>query len=150
MPTTARVALLVFVSISFAACSTMYSARISVARPDPAPTFTQQERDAAKDLVVEIARAAGFAETDPGEAWDPYAEFVALSGKGSEQDTVTVSGLMRADRREILIAVGDWMNGEPLPTTRKLVDDLRAALERAIPDAQVAVTTRNKPRILGP
>jgi len=121
-----------------------------VARSETEPTFTQEERDAAKAIIVEVARAAQFVETNPKEAWEPYDEFVALSGKGSEQDTVTVSGLMRADRREILIAVGDWMNGDPLPATLKLVDELRAALEGAFPDTRVAVTTRNKPRILGP
>jgi hypothetical protein len=58
--------------------------------------------------------------------------------------------MMRADRREILIAVGDWMNGDPLPATRKLVDDLRAALARAFPDSQVDVTRHDKPRLFGP
>jgi len=150
MTIAARVALLLVISILGAACSTMYSARISVTRPGGAAPFTDRERDEAKAIVLEIARAARFAARAEASAPDPYVEFVALSGKGSDQDTVAVSGMMRTDRREILIAVGDWMNGDPLPATRTLVDDLRAALERAFPDAQVAVETRSKPRILGP
>jgi hypothetical protein len=150
MTATARIAPFVLFVLLSTACGAMYSARISVTRSTTEASFTQEERDAAKATVVEIARAARFAETDPAGAAEPYHEFVSLSGKGSDQDTVTVSGMMRADRREILISVGDWRNGDPLPATEKLVADLRATLEQEFPDAQLTVTTKQKPRILGP
>jgi hypothetical protein len=146
----ARVAGFVLVSLLGTACSTMYSARISVTRSAAEPSFTQEERDAAKETVGEIARAARFAEAEPAGVAEPYHEFFALSGKGSDQDTVTISGMMRADRREILVSVGDWKNEDPLPATLRLVGDLRAALARQFPDAQLTLTTKQKPRILGP
>jgi hypothetical protein len=135
-------------------CSTMYSARISVARPEGAP-FTQQEQDRARAIVVEMGRAERFWEVDPlpmlaEPSSYEYLPFVRLSGKDSEQDTVAISGLMRQDRREIVISVGDPDRGEPLPRTQKLVNDIRVALVRAFPDSQVDVETRNTPRIFGP
>ena len=133
---------------------TMFGARIHVARPEQAPPFTREEQQAAKAIVDEVSRAARFRESglradDPSSSW-PYVDFVAFDGKGSEQDTVGVVGMMRRDRREILISIGDANRGDPLPATRKLVDDLRAALQRAFPDARVEVTTPSQPRILGP
>jgi hypothetical protein len=90
-----------------------------------------------------------MARKDPPSSW-PYVDFVSLDGKGSEQDTVGVVGMMRTDRREILIWVGDSMRGDPLPTTRKLVGDLHAALQRAFPDAKVDVETRKRLRTFAP
>ena len=133
----------------------MYSASISVSRPEVAPSFTQQEQDRARAIVVEIGRAERFREVEPLPVLaEPssyeYLTFVRLSGRDSEQDTVGVSGLMRQDRREIVIAVGDPDRGEPLPRTQKLVNDIRVALVRAFPDSQVDVETRKTPRIFGP
>ena len=136
-------------------CSSMYSADISVSRPDGAPAFTQQEQDRARAIVVEISRAERFREMDPlpmlaEPSSYEYRTFVRLSGKDSEQDTVDIAGDMRRDRREILISIGDENRGEPLPPTQKLVDDVRVALERAFPDSHVAIETRKTPRIFGP
>jgi hypothetical protein len=136
-------------------CSTMYSARISVSRPEVASSFTQQEQDRARAIVVEISRAERFREVDPLPVLaEPssyeYLTFVRLSGRGSEHDTVALSGSMRQDRREIVIAVGDANRGEPLPQTQKLVDEIRVALAREFPDSRVDVETSRTPRIFGP
>ena len=145
-----RMALLVVLSLLGSGCASMYGASISVARPEGAPAFTQQEQDRAKAIVVEIGRAERFTELDPLPSSSGYLPFVRLRGRDSEQDTVEVLGSMRRDRREIVISIGDDSRGEPLPGTQKLVDDVRSALERAFPEARVAVETRTKPRILGP
>jgi hypothetical protein len=131
----------------------MYNASIHVQRPDG--TFTPNEQDAAKAIVVEICRAAGFRETDTPDALSDhpsssYRWFVSLGGKDFEQDSVGISGGMRKDRREIRIVLEDERRGEPLPSTRKMIDDLRVALERAFPDSHVEVTTKKIPRVFGP
>jgi hypothetical protein len=57
---------------------------------------------------------------------------------------------LRKDAREIRVSVSDSAPGAPRPPTRKLIDDLRAALEQAFPDSRVEVTTSRKPRLFGP
>jgi hypothetical protein len=51
---------------------------------------------------------------------------------------------MRRDRREIRVVVSDYERGEPLPATRKMIDDLQSALARAFPDCRVEVTSRTR------
>jgi hypothetical protein len=63
---------------------------------------------------------------------------------------VGVSGAIRKDRREILMSLGDSMRGEPLPSNPKRVDDLRTALERALPDSPVEGARHDEPRWFGP
>ena len=129
----------------------MFGARIHVRQTEAQPAFTPDEQERAKAIVTEICRAARFLERAPrGEPSGPYLEFVSFDGTDSEQDTVSVSGAIRDGRREILISVGDWMRGEPLPSTQKMVDELRTALERAYPDSRVEVTRQNKSKLFGP
>ena len=137
----------------------MYGARVSVLRPEGAPSFTPEEQATAKSIVVEVCRAAGFGETDTAEklsdheSSSPYRWFVSLGAPGGgdfDQDSVDISGEMRKDRREIRVSVGDWARGEPLPSTQKMVEDLRAALERAFPDCRVTVTSRKVVRWFAP
>ncbi|HKA13942.1 MAG TPA: hypothetical protein VKH41_02910 [Myxococcota bacterium] len=152
MRSLARLVAFVGSAVALTGC-TMFGARIHVARAEGAP-FTQREEDAAKAVVDEICRAAGFREGrpkpgDPSSSW-PYVDFVSFDGEGSEQDTVGIVGMMRRDRREILISIGDWNRSDPLPATRNLVDDLRSALQRSFPDARIEVTREDKPRLFGP
>ena len=148
-------AVLVSLALSLA-CSHTYRAGVSVLRPESFPAFTQQEQDEAREIVVEIGRAAGFLDVRPApEHWDPapsdrYRYFVALSGEDFEQATVNVSGLMRRDRREILVSIVDAHRAEPLPSTRMLIDDIRTALASAFPDVQVEVKARTKLRTFAP
>jgi hypothetical protein len=144
---------LVGFAVALTSCTT-FGARIHVARADGTPSFTQQDQDAVKAIVGEVCRAARFRARDlrpgdPSSPW-PYVDFVAFDGGGSEQDTVAVVGMMHRDRREILISIGDPNRGDPLPATETLVGDLRAALQRAFPDARVEVMRKDEPRIFGP
>lgn len=134
--------------------ATLYGAEIHVERAAPAQPFSRAEQDTARGIIEQICRAERFASrgalrTDPLPSW-PYVEFASLDGKGSEQDTVGVSGQMRTDRREILVSTADWHNGDPLPATEALVENLRAALASAFPDARVEVTRRQTSRLFGP
>jgi hypothetical protein len=138
---------------------TMYGASVSVLRPEGSPSFTQQDQDTAKSIVVEVSRAAGFWETDTAEklsdheSSSSYRWFVSLGAPGGgdfDQDSVDISGEMRKDRREIRVSIGDDVRGEPLPSTRKLVEDLRVALERAFPESRVTVTSRKVVRWFAP
>jgi len=130
-----------------------YSALISVSPVDRAGALTREEQVAARAIVVEIGRAAGFWETDVAKrlseieasqpsSW-PYHTFVSLGAPGgsTEQRSIAILGEMRGDRREIRIGVGDHERGEPLPATRKMIDDLQSALARAFPDCRVEVTS---------
>ena len=74
----------------------------------------------------------------------------APGGGDFDQKSVGVSGGMRNDRREIRIVFGDYDRGQPLPSTQKMIDDLRVALERAFPDCRIEVTRHDKPRLFGP
>jgi len=131
---------------------------ISVMPTDSARSFTQQEQDAARAIAIRIGRAAGFWETDVARklssqpsSW-PYVWFVSLGAPGGsvEKRSISIAGEMRKDRREIRISVGDDARGEPLPDTRQMIEDLRAALERAFPDCSVEVTSRKKLHLLAP
>jgi len=131
---------------------------LSVLPADSARSFTPQEQEAAKAIALRIGRAAGFRETDVAErsaghpTSRPYARFVSLGapGAGVERRSVTISGEMRTDRREIRISVGDDARGEPLPDTRRMIEDLRSALAREFPDCRVAVESRKKLHLLAP
>jgi hypothetical protein len=131
---------------------------IYITRADPAPSFSREDRDIAKAIVIEICRAAGFWETDPAERLSsdppsrPYLWFVSLGAPGGnlEQRSVSISGAMREDHREIRIAVGDSARGEPSPATRQMIADLRAALERAFPGCRIEVTARRRLHLLAP
>jgi hypothetical protein len=132
----------------------MFGARIHVARPPGAPSFTRAEQDAAVAIVGEICHAAGLREgglrpEDSSSSW-PYVDFASCDGRGSEQDTVSVVAMMQRDRREILISIGDSNRSDPLPATRKLVDDLSTALERAFPDTRVEVLRKDESKLFGP
>lgn len=136
----------------------IYGAFISVTQPDRAPPFTPRDQEAARAIAVEVGRAAGFWETDAAEklaahesSW-PYLYFVSLGAPGGsvEQRSISILGAMRKDRREIRLSVGDDARGEPLPSTQRMIDDLRAALERAFPDCRVEVTSRKKLHLLAP
>lgn len=138
-------------------CS-MFRASIHVRRAEGAPPFTQQEQETAKAITLRIGSAAGFRETDAGETLsnDPsssYRWFVSLDAPGSgdfDQKSVGVSGGMRNDRREIRIVFGDYDRGQPLPSTQKMIDEMRVALEHAFPDCPIEVTRHDKPRLFGP
>ena len=131
----------------------MFISRIHVARIGSDPAFTPEEVERAKALVLEVCRGARFSAStsEPVDrAPSGYNEFLACDGTGSEQDTVSVSGQMRNGGREIIVSVGDYTRGTPLPATRKLLDDLRIALERAFPESRVEVTRNNQSRLFGP
>jgi hypothetical protein len=136
-------------------CAHTYYAGISALRPEGAPAFTQQEQDEVKAIAVEIGRAAGFLDVRTAPEWelspsDPHLYVVGLSGEDFEQATVSLSAWIRRDRREILVSIVDAHRGEPLPSTRKLIEDVRKALERAFPDALVEVESRTKLRTFAP
>jgi hypothetical protein len=135
-----------------------YGALVSVPQPDLAPPFTHEEQETAKAIAIEISSAAGFWQTDDAaklaaipSSW-PYVEFVSLGAPGgdAEHRHVSILGSMRKDRRELRISVGDDARGDPGPATIQLIEDLRAALERAFPDCQVEVTARKKLHLLAP
>jgi hypothetical protein len=136
----------------------IYGAFVSVTDPDQAHAFTLRDQDAARAIVLEIGRSGGFWETDTAaklsavESSRPYLYFVSLGAPGgsAEQRSIDILGAMRKDRREIQVSVGDDARGEPLPSTRKMVDDLRAALERAFPGCRVEVTSRKKLHLFAP
>ncbi len=131
---------------------------ISVTQVDAAALFTREDQDTAKAIVIQICRAAGFWETDVAERLSaypssrPYLWFVSLGAPGGnlEQRSVSISGAIRKDRREIRISVGDNARGEPLPATRQMIEDLRVAIERAFPDCHVEVMPRKKLHLLAP
>ena len=134
---------------------TMFEASVRVRRTDDQPPFTQEEQDRVKEIVSEICRAARFSERAahneyPDASDSAYLDFVWFDGKGSEQDTVGVSGAIRRGRREIRVSVGDYKNGDPLPTTQKMVDDLRVALEEAVPESRVVVSRHDESKLFGP
>ena len=131
---------------------------ISVSPTDAARSFTPEEQDAAKAIAIRIGRAAGFWETDVAQklssarsSW-PYVWFVSLGAPGGsvEKRSISIAGEMRKDRREIRISVGDDARGEPLPDTLRMIEDLRAALEREFPGCSVEVTSRKKLHLLAP
>jgi hypothetical protein len=135
-----------------------YGANVSIVRPDPAPSFTQQEQETAKAITLRIGRAAGFWETDVAEKLSadpmssPYLWFVSLGAPGGDPERrhVSILGMVRKDRRELQISVGDSTRGDPTPATAQLIEDLRVALERAFRDCQVEVTHRKKLHLLAP
>jgi hypothetical protein len=131
----------------------MFISRIQVERAGSEPAFTPEELGRAKTAVLEICRDARFSART-SEPFDPapsgYSEFVACEGKDSEQDTVSVSGQTRNGRREIIVTVADFARGEPLPSTREMLDDLRIALEQAFPESHVEVTRNDKSKLFGP
>jgi len=136
---------------SLGVACTLFIERVHVERADPAEAFTEQEQEKARAIVLEICRAERFSEsTIANSPGNPYLTFVSLEGKGSEQDTVAVAGQITRTRREIIVTVGDDARAEPLPTTQKLVGDLRAALERAFPESRVTVTRDDQLRLFGP
>lgn len=157
MKSARRIVLCVGSVVALAACY-VHGTSISITRADPKPTFTQREQDTAKTIVIQIGRAAGFWETDVAEklagpaSSRPYLWFVSLGAPGGspEQRSVSISGEMRSDRREIRVSVADSARGEPLPSTRQMIEDLRVALERAFPDCHVEVTSRRKLHLLAP
>jgi hypothetical protein len=132
---------------------------ISISPIDTARSFTPEEQDAAKAIAIRIGRAAGFWETDVAQklsshrssSW-PYVLFVSLGAPGGsvERRSISIAGEMRQDRREIRISVGDDARGEPPPDTRRMIEDLRAALEREFPGCSVEVTSRKKLHLLAP
>jgi hypothetical protein len=136
----------------------IYGASISVTHPDQAHAFTLQDQDAARAIVIEIGRSEGFWETDTAaklsaaeSSW-PYLYFVSLGAPGgsAELRSIDILGAMRKDRREIHVSVGDDARGEPIPSTLKMIDDLRAALERTFPGCRVEVTSRKKLHLFAP
>src|SRR5882724_4113315 len=147
-----RPALCLALAVLFTGC-TMFISRIHVQRAESEPAFTHAEREKAKVIALEICRAARFAGR-ASEPIDPapsgYSEVFACDGRGSEQDTVSVSGQLRNGGREILVSLSDYTRADPLPATRKMLEDLRTALERAFPDARVEVTRNNRLRLFGP
>jgi hypothetical protein len=149
---------LVFASGLLVSGCYIYGAAISVVPDERAAAFTQEEQETARALAVRVGRSAGFWETDDAAklsasdtTW-PYRYFVSLGAPGgnAQQRSVSILGAIRKDRREIQISVGDDARGEPLPETRKMIDELRAALESAFPDCRVEVTTRKKLHLLAP
>jgi hypothetical protein len=155
---TRLIALWVASALALGGCSYIHVTSLSVTRADSAPSFTREEQDTARAIVTETCSAAGFWETDTAQtlsnspsSW-PYVWFVSFGAPGGrvEQRSVTISGEMRKDRREIRISVGDSARGEPLPATRQLIEELRASLERAFPDSRVDVTFRRTPHVLAP
>lgn len=151
-----RVAMLGLVLL-FAGCY-VHGTFLSVTRADPAAPFTAREQETARAIVVELGRAAGFWETDAAKklaarpSSSPYVDFVSLGAPGGnrEQRSVTILGSLRKDHREIRIAVGDDARGDLLPAAQQMVDELRAALGRAFPDARVEVTSRRQLRGFAP
>ena len=136
---------------SLGAACTLFIERVHVERVGDAEAFTEQEQQRARAIVLEICRAARFSEsTTASSSGNPYLTFVSLDGKGSEQDTVAVAGQISRTRREIIVTVGDDARAEPLPTTQKLVTDLRAALEHSFPESRVTVTRDDALRLFGP
>jgi hypothetical protein len=137
-------------------CSHTYRAAISVERPESAQVFTHDEQERAKRIAIGAGRAAGFLDVrDAPEKWqpgpsDPYDYLVTLSGEDFEQATVHVSAFVRRDRREIVVSIVDLHRREPLPATQRLIEDVRAALEREFPDARVDVEARTKLRTFAP
>jgi hypothetical protein len=137
--------------VALSTACTMYGARIQVERAGAASAFTLPEQARARAIVLEICRAERFTERSvSGASSGGYVTFVSLTGKGSEHDTVGVSGQIADDRRVILVSVGDSARGEPLPRTQQLVDDLRAALARAFPESRVEVTRHDESKLFGP
>lgn len=136
-----------------------YIADIAVRGSEPTPPFTREDQERVKATVIEIARSAGLWETDTAaklasmpSSSSPYREFVSAGAPGGspERRHVSILGQMREDRREIYIGVRDSERGEPLPETAKLIEDLRIALEHALPGRRVEVTHRTKHRLFGP
>jgi hypothetical protein len=130
----------------------MFGASIHVRRAEGAPPFTLQEQDIAKAIAVEVGRAAGFRAIDRADTLSNYRYFVSLQAPvdSLEQKSVDVWGGMRDDHREIRILFGDYDRGQPLPSTQRMIDEMRVALERAFPDCAVEVTRHDKPRLFGP
>ena len=154
-----RLASCIAAALLGSSCSFLYGANISVERAQDAPSFSQQEQETARDLVLEVGRAAGLWETDAAEklsatpSSSPYEHFVSLGAPGGENPdlrSVVVLGGVRNDRREIRISVSDHARGEPLPSTREMVEDLRTALERAFPDSRVDVAAHRVRRGFAP
>ena len=136
-----------------------YGVRLHVRPLDPERAFTAEEQETAKRIAIEICSAAGFRETDVAAklsdhpSSSPYIGFVSLGAPGGgdfDQDSVSILGVIRKDRREIIISLGDTLRDEPLPSTQKMIDDLRAALERAFPDARVEMEMEKTLRAFGP
>ena len=153
-----RLAACVTSAIVLMGCASLFRAHVAVTKTDAAPPFTQPEQERAKAIVVEIGRAAGFWETDTAaklsdreSSW-PYVAFVSLGAPGGDPDRQRVHILaeMRKDRRELRVLVGDDARGDPLPSTRQLVDELRTALERAFPDSRVEAASRKARQGFGP
>lgn len=144
-------------SLSVSGCF-FYGVGISVVPPDTAPPITLDDRERVERIVIEVGRKEGFRETDVAErisatpSSSPYVWFVSLGGPdgAADQRSVSISGQMRKDRREIRVFVRDYERAEPLPATQRLIDDLRQALERAFPGWRVDVTMRKKHRLFGP
>jgi succinylglutamate desuccinylase len=138
-------------------CAHTFNASISTQQPEGAGPFTAPQQERAKAIAVEIGRAAGFSETDLARRLEdnrmttwPYHYFMTLGGEDFEQSTVIVFGEIREDRREIVIDISDDYRGEPLPVTEKLIEDLRAGLARAFPDASISVQRTRKLRTFAP
>ena len=131
---------------------------LSVTPADSARSFTPGEQDAARAIAIRIGSAAGFWETDVAHtlasqpsSW-AYVPFVSLGAPGGsvEKRSVSILGEVRKDRREIRLSVGDDARGEPLPDTRQMIEDLRAALEQSFSDCRVEVTSRKKLHLWAP
>jgi hypothetical protein len=129
---------------------TMFGAVVSIQPPDRTASFTLEEQETAKAIVIDIGRAAGFWETDVAEklsanpTTSPYLWFVSLGAPGGnpERRHVSILGIVRNDRRELRISVSDDERGDPTPATAQLIEALRETLQRAFPNSRVEVTFR--------
>jgi hypothetical protein len=144
-------------SALFCGCYT-FGAVVTVQPDDQTASFTLEEQETARAIVIDIGRAAGFWETEVAEklsadpSSSPYLWFVSLGAPGGDPERrhVSIAGVVRKDRREIQISVEDSMRGDPTPATAKLIEDLHGALERAFPRYRVQLTQESELHLLAP